>query len=237
MKECYDHNQSSTQSNNERLALYRPWRTRVSEFIRRFVTPLVTEKLFAAAGERLGLFKDGQPVKELSETEAIVIGDYASMMDDQFGLPPIKQLLANSSQFKGARLETLEFISQYRYTWLEVLDFIPCVGCSCRDLLTGEKGFLMEVSFSQNPGIRGMVCCGGIGTLPNGTWMFLGVSHPGHFDNPELVSKIVLSHLGLPLERPIKLSFADQARFAAETIRRIDANGHFDEIVYGGLHS
>ena len=234
-KECRDYNQPSPQSDNERLAIYRPWRTRVSEFIRRFVTPLVTEKLCFAAGERLGFIKDGKPVKELSETEVIVICDYAAMLDDQFGLPPIKQLLANSSQFKDKRLETLEFISQYRYTWLEILDFIPGVGCPCRDLLTGEKGFLMEISLSQSPGIRGMVCCGGIGMLPNGTWMFLDTLHPGHFDNPELVLKIVLSHLGLPFDRPIKLSFTDQARFAAETIRRIDANGHFDKFVYGGL--
>ena len=31
---------------------------------------------------------------------------------------------------------------------------------------------------------------------------------------------------------PIRLSFADQARFAAETIRRLDANGRFGTIVY-----
>ena len=233
-KECRGHTQSSPQSDNERLAIYRPWRTRVSEFIRRFVTPRVTEKLCFAAGERLGFIKDGKPVKELSETEVIVICDYAAMLDDQFGLPPIQQMVANSSQFRDKRLETLEFISQYRYTWLEILDAVPCVGCTCRDLLTGEKGFLMEVSFSQCPDIRGMVCCGGIGILPNGTWMFLDAMHPGHFDNPELVLKIVLSHLGLPSDRPIQLSFADQARFAAETIRRISANGHFDGFIYGG---
>ena len=32
----------------------------------------------------------------------------------------------------------------------------------------------------------------------------------------------------------IRLSFADQARFAAETIRRINANGRFNTIDYGG---
>ncbi len=33
---------------------------------------------------------------------------------------------------------------------------------------------------------------------------------------------------------PMRLSFADQARFAAETIRRVNANGRFDNIDYGG---
>ena len=35
-------------------------------------------------------------------------------------------------------------------------------------------------------------------------------------------------------EPAIRLSFADQARFAAETIRRIHANGRLGNMVYGG---
>jgi hypothetical protein len=61
----------------------------------------------------------------------------------------------------------------------------------------------------------------------------LGVIHPSNFENPATILKIVLTHLGLSAEPPIQLSFADQARFAAETIRRINANGKFANIVMG----
>ena len=63
--------------------------------------------------------------------------------------------------------------------------------------------------------------------------MALGVVHPTNFDNPATILKIVFAHLGIPSELPVKLSFADQARFAAETIRRINANGKFDNVIYG----
>ena len=62
----------------------------------------------------------------------------------------------------------------------------------------------------------------------------LGVIHPATFENPATILKIVLAHLGIPSELPVRLSFADQARFAAETIRRICASGNFDKIEYGG---
>jgi len=47
-----------------------------------------------------------------------------------------------------------------------------------------------------------------------------------------VILKIVLTHLGLPAELPITLSFADQVKFAAETLRRFDANGKFANIHY-----
>ena len=62
----------------------------------------------------------------------------------------------------------------------------------------------------------------------------IGVIHPAHFDNPAMILRIVLTHLGLPTELPVSLSFSDQASFAAETIRRVNANGKFDGISYGG---
>jgi len=64
-------------------------------------------------------------------------------------------------------------------------------------------------------------------------YLSLGVIHPSNFENPATILKIVLTHLGLQTELPIKLSFADQARFAAETIRRIYANGRLNTIAYG----
>lgn len=51
--------------------------------------------------------------------------------------------------------------------------------------------------------------------------------------NGATILKIVLTHLGLPTECPVRLGVSDQARFAAETIRRIYANGNFDSVVLG----
>ena len=125
-----------------------------------------------------------------------------------------------------------EYYENYRYTWLEVLAVKAGVGVKCRDLLTGEELFLMEQSFSLGD-VKGMTICAGIAPMGE-VYLVLGVIHPTHFDNPAAILKIVLAHLGLPTELPVSLSFSDQARFAAETIRRVNANGKFDGIAYGG---
>ena len=89
----------------------------------------------------------------------------------------------------------------------------------------------METSFSKGD-VKGMTVCAGIAPMGS-VYLVLGVIHPAHFENPATILKIVLTHLGLSTELPIKLSFADQARFAAETIRRINANDKFSNIIMG----
>ena len=77
-----------------------------------------------------------------------------------------------------------------------------------------------------------MTICAGIAPMGS-VYLVLGVIHPANFDNPATILKIVLTHLGLPTELPVRISFSDQARFAAETIRRINANGKFGGVFYG----
>lgn len=216
-----------------RLDVYLPMREKTSRFVSRHVVPMNGMRELHAAAERLGIMKDGEPSEINEEVHAAVVGDYAAMMDDQFGLPPIKRMIERDSKFKGDDAGALEMFRQYRYTWLEVLNVEPGVGVTCRDLLTGETGFLMETSFSRDLGVCGMTVCAGIGQLPNGTWMILGTIHPSNFENPSVILKIVLTHLSLPTELPVTLSFADQARFAAETVKRINANGRFGSLKYG----
>ena len=115
---------------------------------------------------------------------------------------------------------------------MEVLAVKAGVGVKCRDLMAGEDIFLMEKSLSQGD-VKGLTI--GAGIAPMGeVYLALGVIHPAHFENPATVLRIVLDHLGLPMEPPVRLSFADQARLAAETIRRINANGKFSGLFYGG---
>ena len=229
-KKCCGRNQPTTPANDERLSVYHAWHQRTNDFIRRYLSPLGTRNLYEAAGERLGFLKDGMSYDTLhNKAKRLSAIDYAVMMDDQFGPSPLQQLREKPEQFKGERLETFRFISQYRYTWLKILGAVEGVGCSCRDLLTGEEGFLMNPEFSKSLSVHGKVCCGGICTLPNGTWMFICNWISLRFDDSELALKTILTQLSLPYIAPIKLSPADQARFAAETIRRVTVDGYFDQ--------
>jgi hypothetical protein len=162
----------------------------------------------------------------------MVAGDFATMMDDQHGEPAIKRILKRKGKLENRYdRAAAEYYENYRYTWLEVLAVKSGIGMKCRDLLTGEELFLMETSFSKGD-VKGMTVCAGIAPMGS-VYLVLGVIHPANFENPSIILKIVLTHLGLQTELPIKLSFADQARFAAETIRRINANGWFGRMNFG----
>ena len=202
------------------------------EFVRRVVIREATETERIDAAKRLGFPVDKKTGRIADTKLDIVAGDFASMMDDQHGEPAIKRVLKRKDKLKDKLDRAAEYYENYRYTWLEVLAVKAGVGVKCRDLLTGEELFLMEQSFSLGD-VKGMTICAGIAPMGE-VYLVLGVIHPTHFDNPAAILKIVLTHLGLPTELPVSLSFSDQARFAAETIRRVNANGKFDGIAYGG---
>ena len=217
------------------VADYQIVRSLTQDFVRRVVMREMTSEEREAAAKRLG-FDDEEPAKNdlLGMTgfnRDIVAGDFGSMMDDQNGEPAIKRILAKKDDLSDKDRRAAEYYENYRYTWLEVQAVKAGVGLKCRDLLTGEDLFLMEMSASQNPNVKGMTFCAGIAPMGS-VYLSLGVLHPANFENPATILKIVLTHLGLPTELPIRLSFSDQARFAAETIRRLDANGRFGSIHY-----
>lgn len=202
------------------------------DFVKRIVMHEMTREERWDAAKRLGFEIDPSTGFINGGNLDMVAGDFGSMMDDQHGEPAIKRVLKRKSEFDELDRAAAEYYENYRYTWLEVLAAKAGVGLKCRDLLTGEELFLMEKKLSCG-NVKGMTIC--VGIAPMGEVYFsLGVVHPANFENPATILKIVLAHLGIPSERPIELSFSDQARFAAETIRRIFANGRFDTIVYGG---
>ena len=217
------------------VADYQTVRSLTQDFVRRIVMHEMTSEERKAAAKRLG-FDDGKPAKNdllgmSGFNRDIVAGDFGSMMDDQNGEPAIKRILAKKDTLSDKDRKAAEYYENYHYTWLEVQALKAGVGLKCRDLLTGEDLFLMEMSASQSPNVKGMTFCAGIAPMGY-VYLTLGVLHPANFENPATILKIVLTHLGLPTELPIRLSFADQARFAAETIRRLDANGKFGSIHY-----
>ncbi len=201
------------------------------EFVRDVVIREMTEAERRNAAKRLGFAVDPKTGRLANLSLDMVAGDFGSMMDDQGGEPAIKRVLKRRDKLSEIDRAAAAYYDNYRYTWLEVLAAKSGVGLKCRDLMTGEDLFLMETSLSRCD-VRGMTIC--VGIAPIGpVYMALGVVHPTNFDNPATILKIVLAHLGIPSELPVKLSFADQARFAAETIRRINANGKFDNVIYG----
>lgn len=223
------------QEEDPRVELYRKWREMCTSFVSKNVAPMNTVETLRAAAERIGFLEEGSSRALFdTNTQDVVVGEYAAMVDDQFGPPPIKRIIKEKDKYSGDDAKIVALYKQYRYTWLEVLAVTPGVGMKCRDLMTGKKGFLMEISMSRSAvNLVGSTICAGIGTLPNGTWIVLGVIHPANFDSPSTVLKLVLSHLNLPTKLPIQLSFADQARFVAETIRRLNVTNKFANITYG----
>lgn len=202
------------------------------DFVRHVVMQELTKEERIAAAKRLGFEVDEKTGLVSDPNLDMVAGDFAAMMDDQGGAPAIKRVLKRKKKL-GNSLDraAAEYYENYRYTWLEVLAVKAGLGVKCRDLLAGEELFLMEKSLSLGD-VKGMTICAGIAPMGE-VYLVLGLIGPANFENPAAILKIVLSHLELPTELPIRLSFADQARFAAETIRRINANGKFGTIAYG----
>ena len=204
------------------------------DFVRREVMRELTGDERRAAAKRLGFKIDGQTGFVADPNLDMVVGDFAAMMDDQHGEPAIKRIMKRKDKLEDdLGRAASEYYENYRYTWLEVLASKAGVGLKCRDLMTCEDIFLMETSLSRD-NVKGMTICAGIAPMGE-VYLSLGVIHPANFENPATILKIVLTYLGLPTELPVRLSFADQARFAAETIRRVHANGKFDTITYGTM--
>ena len=202
------------------------------EFVRHVVIPESTHEEQLDAAKRLGFPIDEERGCVTDPNLDMVAGDFATMMDDQHGEPAIQRILKRKGKLENRYdRAAAEYYENYRYTWLEVLAVKSGIGMKCRDLLTGEELFLMETSFSKGD-VKGMTVCAGIAPMGS-VYLVLGVIHPANFENPATILKIILTHLGLQTELPIRLSFADQARFAAETIRRINANGWFGRMNFG----
>lgn len=214
-----------------KLAVYEDVRQVTMDFVRHHVMQEQTQEERRKAAVRLGFLKEGEGLGALDPALDGVVGDFASMMDDQGGEPAIRRVLARKGGLDDIDARAATYYANYRYTWLEILAMKAGVGLKCRDLLTGEELFLMEKSLSRSAE-KGMTVCVGIAPMED-VYIVVGVSAPARFENPATILKIVLTHLGLPTELPIRLNAADQARFAVETIRRIHANGNFGSVIYG----
>lgn len=202
-----------------------------SDFIKNVVMNELTQKERMAAVKRLG-FGDGQKSFLEDMNQDMIAGDFASMMDDQSGEPAISRILNRFDKLTKYEQLGARYFRKYRYTWLVVEAVKTGFGLRCRDLLSCEELFLMEKSMSQSPEARGMTICCGIAPMGE-VYFALGVISHASFESSDAVHRIVRQHLGFPLDGPLALSFGDQARFAADIIRRINALGRYGDIIYG----
>ena len=216
---------------DEKVFRYDDVRQVAMDFIRHHVIRELTPEARKKAAVRLGFLKPEDGLESLDKTLDCVAGDFACMMDDQGDGPAIRRVLARKDGLDDIDARAASYYANYRYTWLEIQAVKAGVGVKCRDLLTGEDLFLMERSLSLGD-VKGMTICVGIAPMED-VYIALGVFAPARFENPATILKIVLTHLGLSAERPIRLGLPDQAAFAAETIRRIHANGNIDSVLLG----
>jgi len=217
----------------EVLEKYRLVRDVTVNFVREVVVEQFSDKARKAAMKRLGFPATGG-FDRLSANYDMVAGDFGTMLDDQFGEPLISRILAHPEKLSKYHQLGAAYYANYRYAWLVVEAVKAGVGLKCRNLMNGEELFLMEESRSRDADVKGSTIC--VGIAPMGDVYFcIGVQHPANFEPSEAVHRMVRQKLGLPLEGALELSAVDQARFAEETIRRIDALGRFATIAYGGI--
>lgn len=213
------------------LADYQNVRNVTGDFVREIVMKELTDKARRSAALRLG-FPKAAKIDRLAMAYDMIAGDFAAMMDDQNGEPLIRRILAHPEKLEKYHRLGAAYYANYKYAWLIVEAVKAGVGLKCRNLMNGEELFLMETSRSCDADVKGSTICAGIAPMGD-VYLCLGTMHPAHFEPSEAVHKMVRQKLGFPLEGPLDLSIADQARFAEETIRRIDALGKFATVGYG----
>lgn len=213
---------------------YENVRTVTSAFVREVLVKELSSKARKAAAKRLGLPSPAQgnygPVEQNLD---IVTGDFAIMLDDQFGETVLQRVLADEAKLSDYHRIGAAYFKNVRYAWLVVEAVKVGVGLKCHDLVSGKDLFLMEKSTSCSPGIKGMTICGSVAPMGD-VYLLLGVQHTADFEPSAAIHRLVRQKLGLPLVGPLELSAADEARFAEDVIRRLRALGRFDNVVFGG---
>lgn len=214
------------------LADYQNVRTLTSAFVREVLAKALSDEARNAAYRRLG-FPVAESFEDWNRNLDIVAGDFGIMLDDQSGETVLQKVLKDWDKLSDYHRLGAQYFRNLHYAWLVVEAVKSGVGVKCRNLMNGEELFLMETSFSLNPNVKGMTVCANIAPMGD-VYLSLGVLHPADFEPSQAVHRLVRQNLGLPLDGPLDLSPADEARFAEDTIRRIYALGRFDTIGYGG---
>ena len=174
-----------------------------------------------AAARRIGL--DWGERNNMSQTEEYAVIEFVTMYDDSEGYVALDRALEETRRGVDVDYDAaMQRFVHLRYTWSKVLDIREGFGLKCCDMLTGDEFFMVERSLSMSPELKGAVIASGI--MPLGDcFMHTGFSLPFPGDNEgdgtvEGILKGVLEDLKVAQKRPIVLTKAQMASFAAVTI-------------------
>ena len=200
-----------------KLAVYEDVKQVVDDFFSTYVTKLLTTDDCEATAARFGLVRENGVYKNLPFAFGLFLSEFALLLDDQAKETPCQKVLANRDAFDEIDKRAATYYENFRFTCLEILAVKAGVGMKCRDLLTGEDLFLMEKSFSQGD-VKGELLLASIAPMED-VYISVGNILPLPREKTSAIFSQALEKTGISSERPIRLSFDQQRKFAAETIK------------------
>jgi len=210
------------------LDKYAQARRQRDKFVEDRVKSRLAASNFFAAGMRLGL--DWNRKGSMSKLQSFAVIEFATMYDDSDGYVPVD--LGIKETQTGLDLDydaAIQSLSRLRYTWSKIIDMKPGCGLKCRDMLTDEVFFMFERNLSKSPELKNAAIASGV--MPVGAcFMHTGFSLPipGGGTGAESVEGMLdglLDDLKIPRKRPVLLSKAQTASFAAVSIKSWIAAG------------
>ena len=200
-----------------KLAVYEDVQQVTDDFYANHVIKELSADTIDAAGTRFGLGKKIWPHKGLRSEFDLFVSEFTLLLDDEAKETPCQKVLANRDAFDEIDKRAATYYENFRFTCLEILAVKAGVGMKCRDLLTDEDLFLMEKSFSQGD-VKGELLLASIAPMED-VYISVGNILPLPRENARAILDRALDQAGIPPERPIRLSFDQQRKLAAETIK------------------
>ena len=215
------------------LDKYAKARRQRDKFVEDRVMPLLSDGKFTAAAKRLGM--DWHRREYMSQMRAFAVIEFVTMYDDSEGFVPVERGIKETRLGIDRDYDAaIHALSGLRYTWSKILDMKPGVGLKCRDMLTGDEFFMFERNLSKSPELKNKVLVSGV--MPIGDcFMHTGFNlpYPGGGDGEDSVESMLdglLDDLKIPQTRPVVLTRAQTANFAAVSINSWIAAGFEDSV-------
>jgi len=204
-----------------KMAVYEDVRQILDEFATKYLARELKSnpQRLSDAAVRFGYLERGDDIESLPRDLFLPVGDFVAFMDDADGGPAVRRIAKRKDKMDGYDRLALEYFSNARYTWLTIEAVKAGCGMKCRDLMTGEELFLIDKSVSAGD-VKGRTMCLGVVPMED-VYISSGTCSLVYLKDPEAELGEVLAELGLLNERPMHLSFHDQARFVEATARHL----------------
>ena len=199
----------------EKMAVYADVRDVLDDFCRDYIAKLWTKSACEEVASRFGLHAENGVYKGTPLEFGMFLAEFSMLLDDQAKETLCQHALANRKDFDEIDKRVATYYENFRFTWLEVLAVKAGVGMKCRDLLTGEELFLMDEELSLRD-MKGKIVIADIAPMED-VYVPIGITLP--FPGEKAILDQAIERLGISFERPIRLSFDQQRKLAAETIK------------------